>query len=46
VTPSEALHKASNILVDHFTKIGDLSENAADTEEKSTEKEEGVENEE
>lgn len=33
VTPSEAVHKASRILVDHFTKIGNLNEEELENKE-------------
>ena len=33
ITPSEAIHKASRILVDHFTKIGDLGEEKLENKE-------------
>lgn len=33
ITPSEAIHKASRILVDHFTKIGDLGNEELENKE-------------
>ena len=39
LTPSSALHKAAKILVDHFTKIGDLIEVEAEEVESEAEKE-------
>ncbi|MCK9187310.1 MAG: DNA-directed RNA polymerase subunit alpha [Candidatus Colwellbacteria bacterium] len=40
ITPSEALHKAAHILVDHFQKISEVGEEKAEDKEEEVEKEE------